>query len=645
MRPSNKSAEAAYDEPASARVKHNSGTDESMPSPRSSNVRAQWCELLEDMETVQRALDAFLAADYVRSQLLLSSIADSQTSLYGSLGMGILLLMKSLLTFAPEDVSQSRSSFDDAIMIAGKIKRALGAETVYSRLGRIFARRGKSVPEAPRFDPHSQSATISQQALSEHVQRHAELVTAECYLARAILGVLTDSTGAWLLLMKEALNIRAAYIIYHESFARLSTANKDLLPDAQHFESGILLGCGVINLIFSLLPPRIFSFFTYIGYTGNLAVGLSQLRTSCSFRKGLRSVWAEMAICFYYFALTGPLAVRPSEAEETTDLALLDSDVERRSLVDVDQAIDFVSEVIWKRVQDCPTCPIFRYFQARYFVLNSRIGAARIVLEYSVQTGLSSAWPELVQSGLWELVTTCMLQLDWFRCLELTKILVAQGRWSVSFALFLQAVFLRALQKVPDADTTQTILELFRQVPTRMTRIAGRRIPVEKYAAQRADESLRSGKLPFHPEYELMLVWDVFIRMKPSDLDKVEADLKSAESSNDALTLSQSGMIKLCNASIMRSRRQYAEAIHLIEEIFATYGHANRPQHEPGDSYIIPVAHAERSQVALEMRDLETAEKHYASSAGYQKKYILQRSMHLRHVKIRGEIDRVSAGL
>lgn len=616
------------------------------PASAPPGVRITWAELLEDMEVVQEAFHAFFSADHewIHTQLL--PLAKSRRSLYGSLGMGVLLLVRGLLTLAEEDVAEARKHLDDAAAIASGMRRTLAAETVHSRMGQISSRRKRSIsgPLAPEF--HSISEERRQETVKEHVRRHVDLVTAECYLARALLTMLTDSMGIWSALTREALNIRAAHLIYHEARARLATTEKNQWPDVRCYKGAVLLGSGIIDIVLCLLPPRMASsLFGCVGYTGNLAVGISQLRMSYAEGVGLRRVWAGMMLCFYHCTLTGTLAPRQLRAERrATDLHVLDASTGPKSSSESgaeDEEVRCVREVIWKGVREYPACPVFRQLQARYLVRHGRIDAARAVLDYSVKAGLDAAELSLHQAAIWELLKTCMVQLDWSRCLELAEALVHQTGWSTSFALFLQAAFLRASKgTVVAEDTKQLITNLLQQVPLHLHRTMGPRLSVEEYAARRAKEFLKSGKMVFYPEYELMLVWDGFVGMDLAGLSRVESDLDSIELSNGDLSPCCLAIGRLCRASLRRARGAYIEAIELLDGVLLDHGGADPLQREADDSYVIPAAHAERSQIALEMGDLETAERHYDLSVGYPKRYLLQHSMHLCHVKIRAEMGR-----
>lgn len=257
-----------------------------------------------DIAQAQRALHAFLSNRHEEARRILQDLIRGGESLYGSLGMGVLYLLRALLTFAPEDAATSREHLQGALQIAQRIRKGLAATTVYARLARIFNRR------ASRNGPPPEEGGDRDE--ESYVQRHLELVTAECHLMGALLTVLTDTSGSWIMFMRESLHIRTAYLIYHAAFTNMATATAvPGEPADPHHESGVLLGSGLINVLFSLLPPRIFSLFSFLGYSGSLEVGLAQLQGAVACRSGIRSPWAELALLLYHTVFAGTLAIRP----------------------------------------------------------------------------------------------------------------------------------------------------------------------------------------------------------------------------------------------------------------------------------------------------------------------------------------------
>ncbi|PJF16969.1 hypothetical protein PSACC_03205 [Paramicrosporidium saccamoebae] len=596
---------------------------ESETSRDGSPLQSGLKQLHSDIDATQRALSSYLGARFEEARSLVQPLADGQTSLYGALGTGVLLMMRAMLTFAEEDVAEAEKYLSLAIKIAARMKRGMSASTIYSRLSRIFSRRRRSSPmrnsDSPSDHSISEDSTMSEDEI-EQIMKHVELVSAEASLLHAMLLVATDLTGGWVLLMRESLNIRSSYVIYHKAFTKLATASAQDIPDV-HYESGVLLGMGLLNMLFSLLPPRVFQVFSFLGYTGSISVGLSQLKAAASCREGLRAPMAELILLLYHTVLSDSVAIRRGVSDEADD-----------------DWTAVVTDILSSRISEHPNSPIYLYYQARFDVLTDKVGEAADILEKTLAMQSALEWPQLLHACAWELLTVSMFRLNWKRCHELATLLSEESRWSVCFSTFLEAIFLHAAYYTedPQPETREEVFKLLQRVPQQMKRIAGRRLPIEKYAVQCAQKALDSGELPFYPEYELLLVWDGFSRMEEKHQSHVLNCLVEAERSG--VRPDQRITILLVRASILRSQSKLDMAADLLGQVLQAADQL------PKDAYAVPIAHIEWAQIGIMKKDLELARKHYDLSTMHPHSYILQRSAQLRQAKIKAGLSRMSSG-
>lgn len=63
-----------------------------------------------------------------------------------------------------------------------------------------------------------------------------------------------------------------------------------------HFESGVRLGYGSFNLVFSSLPPRVLSILRMVGFSGDREVGMRELDYGMQTEGGLRSIICRMTL-------------------------------------------------------------------------------------------------------------------------------------------------------------------------------------------------------------------------------------------------------------------------------------------------------------------------------------------------------------
>jgi tetratricopeptide (TPR) repeat protein len=290
-----------------------------------------------------------------------------------------------------------------------------------------------------------------------------------------------------------------------------------------------------------------------------------------------------------------------------------------------------MKEILDRRLSQYPNSHIYLYYQARYLIMLNEIDAASTVLERTMELQVAG-WPQLIDACAWELLMIGMYRLDWGRCLELARLESHKNSWSLCFSCFLQAVFLAASQHAvdPSPEVREKIFKILADVPLHVKRIAGRRLPIEKYAVKRAQEALDGGELLFYPEYELLLIWDGFARMTAERRERVLDELATSE--KEGLRPYQLALVLLVRAAIYRSQGRYLDTFSLLERALKI--------RLAKDSYVIPTAHVEWAQAALLMRDIPTARAHYGLSTAYSDRYMLHRSLQLRHAKIKSELNR-----
>ena len=66
-----------------------------------------------------------------------------------------------------------------------------------------------------------------------------------------------------------------------------------------HFMSGVLLGNGAMNLVFSHLPKRVLKLLELIGFSGDRSYGMQSLEKCCNDELGLRYYPAQLVVTGY----------------------------------------------------------------------------------------------------------------------------------------------------------------------------------------------------------------------------------------------------------------------------------------------------------------------------------------------------------
>ncbi|KAI5480893.1 outer membrane protein, IML2, mitochondrial/Tetratricopeptide repeat protein 39 [Pseudohyphozyma bogoriensis] len=203
-------------------------------------------ELKGDIDSIFVALHLFMNSRMVEAEEICMSASDHR--LYYSVGFALIQSIKSLATFEPEDLEAAISCCKDSLTITSLLRKK----------NHSLFESGLRLAKG--------STSVSNIASMTLVQRHAELVWAECTLLRAVLGIIYS-------VLKEALNMRNAYAIYRTlaKFVAQADAAYDGEEDPsidQHFRSGVFLGNGLISLILSLLPSTVLKIMEVFGFTG-----------------------------------------------------------------------------------------------------------------------------------------------------------------------------------------------------------------------------------------------------------------------------------------------------------------------------------------------------------------------------------------
>lgn len=127
-------------------------------------------DIKEDLSVVWKAMHLFMSSRMIEAEEICLSSSDHR--LYYSVGFSLIQVIKSIATFEPEDLEAAIQCCRDTLVIAQLLrKHDHGIIESFGKLAR---------------------GTISASSIKSmtFVQRHAELIFAECTLLKSVLGVL-----------------------------------------------------------------------------------------------------------------------------------------------------------------------------------------------------------------------------------------------------------------------------------------------------------------------------------------------------------------------------------------------------------------------------------------------------------------------
>ncbi|KAH8914915.1 hypothetical protein BT69DRAFT_1310518 [Atractiella rhizophila] len=390
--------------------------------------------------------------------------------LYFSVGFSLIQCIKSLMTFEPEDLDAAIHTCRDSVTITQLLRK----------------RDHSTIESFGRFVKGTSSVnTIRNMTV---VQRHAELVYAECVLLKAILGIIYS--GDFLAFLKEALNMRNAYAIYRQLARFVDEADnaakggKDEAID-QDFRSGVFLGNGLISLILSLLPGKVLKMMEVFGFTGEREYALKTLMKAGGWmngkkepsmkaeEEGIRRQICDMALLFYFLVISTYLPVTG------VDIELADA-------------------ILHYNLARYPQGVFFLYFSGRLYA--TRTESERAVKQFNLAIKAQREYIQLQHICLWDMALTNMANYQFASAYDQLNILAKESNWSKAIYAYAKAVM---LYETGDKEKATAIMKT---VPDLMQRIAGKSIPLEKFVARRSKKYLQNGNRLICPGVELAYV-------------------------------------------------------------------------------------------------------------------------------------------
>lgn len=121
-----------------------------------------------------------------------------------------------------------------------------------------------------------------------------------------------------------------------------------------------------------------------------------------------------------------------------------------------------------------------------------------------------NVWTQFHHICFWEMLWVNSLKLDWREAILYSTYLVENSKWSRTMYTYQKASLMCMLNpKELTSSEKRTITNLMQEVPVYKQRIAGKSLPMEKFACRRAERFLLTGTLIL-PAIELMYLWNLF---------------------------------------------------------------------------------------------------------------------------------------
>ncbi|KAF9236545.1 hypothetical protein BU15DRAFT_49888 [Melanogaster broomeanus] len=429
---------------------------------------------LDDIPGLHWALHEFLHSRMLESEEYLLRVDPNRERLYFATGYGLIQCVKGLMSFEDKDLLSAINHTKHGNSIAAAHRKP--APSLAGRLAGYIV-------------PALSTSGVEWIAQMTPVERHAELVYAESLYEKSLLGIVYS--GDWLAFIKEVLNMRTTMSIYRQlgrtsapgSYSAASEFKAPTLEDPSidpHLRSGVYLGVGMSNLILSMMPGRLLAIVELFGFRGDRKEGLRMLNRAGGWdanggrsSEGVRRAICDMTLLIFHLVLS----VYTFEG------------------VDVNLARRIVE---WN-MERYPNGVFFLFGAGRLALARSQPQRA---LEYYARAAqVQSQYPNMHHISWWESAIANFALWNVEASKEWWSRLSAEATWSKATYAYGEATCLATLGDHAGAARLMEKVSGLRQ------RIAGKSIPLEKFAARKARKYLAQKNRLLLPALELAYVF------------------------------------------------------------------------------------------------------------------------------------------
>ncbi|XP_013413737.2 tetratricopeptide repeat protein 39B isoform X1 [Lingula anatina] len=534
--------------------------------------------LATGIEEAAVALNLFLNNKFSEAKERMQPWADR--SIYHALGYCTIMYLQAAMTFERADIDLAIETIKKSIEVCNKFRKKTSVVSAIAR-----GAKGQKI----NYDNYT----------TEEI--HAELCYAECLIQRALMTFVQDEN--LISFVKGALKIRACYLSYKECSKMLQNRTWNGCKEKIHFESGVRMGIGAFNLLISLLPTRVLKLLEFVGFSGNKRFGLKELELGSSYRHSLRGPLCSIILIAYHTLVTYVLGT-------------------------ADGDIPLAETVLTPCLQSYPRGALFLFFAGRIEEIKANLDEAILRFEESVESQME--WKQFHHLCYWELMWCHSFKCDWLMAMKYAEKLCHESRWSKATYTYQKASFLMMC-----ADKTEETMEhinyLYGEVPRLQQRIAGKSIPIEKFAVKKAKRFIEQKNRLTLPALELIYVWNGFsIIGKRTDL--VEPIISVIEATINTILESKE--------SFQYFTDDYCLALHLKGVCLKHLGRTfqaeicfkevcDSEKKLKCDNYLVPWAHMELALLCMQQQRPDEAKK-LLDKAKHFKGYSLESRLHFR---------------
>lgn len=284
-------------------------------------------------------------------------------------------------------------------------------------------------------------------------------------------------------------------------------------------------------------------------------------------------------------------------------------------------------KILDEKVQQYPEGIFFRFFKGRFHLIQGEICEATKWYKLACE----SEWPQFHHFCYWELIWCYQFSQDWWSAAHFADLLLKESRWSKTFYTYLKGAIMCMVQEDLTEEQRREQIELMTNVPKWKQRIAGKSIPMEKFAIAKAKLFLDQGNHLTLPTLELIYMWNGFriLGTKYEVLEPIyvliEKTTKLHQSQPDNPYKNENWcLLLLLRGMCLKWMKSPLQAEECFREIMTYSGKLK------ANNYLIPYSMYECGILMKEEGDLQASMELLERAKNDFKDYSLQSRLHFR---------------
>ncbi|KAM7533182.1 hypothetical protein Aperf_G00000119735 [Anoplocephala perfoliata] len=570
---------------------------------------------MDGINAADHVLTLFLQNHFNEAKATAQSLANR--SMYHAVAYGTMLHLQATATLEPNELEEATKYIKYAVKVCMKNRR-----------------KGKF---SDNFAKSTVKAKTAFYASYTDEEAHAELCYAESLLQWVFLALVQDEK--LVTLIKSSIKIRECYKCYKTCWKIYKNKNWEHRPTRASFECGVLMGVGAFNLLLSLLPAKVLSLLEIVGFSGKKELGLQLLREGSKIQHAVRDSLCALIILVYDLY-----------AIQTT------GDTACNAVGDEVAALADARELLPQWIKKYPTSAFFSFLNGRLAQVSGDFVKARDYFFNSISA--QSEFVNFQHICYWELMWCHCVQAEWMDAMKYAERLSCESKWSNATYRYLKAAFIiqfldderRAalcgsetgssltvpIKSDPNEDAdggtlSRHVTELLENVPQMIQRIAGKSLPVEKFAMKKALRYFEQGNRLTLPGLELMYLWSGFKYISNNEnlLNKflliIESNIQSlVANKNEIINFTDDFCVAtLLKGVCLRCLRKNFQAKMCFTEVIMSEKSIRL------DRYVLPFSQVELCQIAMGEGDFNEAKSHFDKAWTYSK-YSLETRLNFR---------------